>query len=151
MSLKKILAVVMASAMAIGAFAAHALTLDVAEAANVTVDEVAVLAAEEPTLGGAIFEGNSVVFDGTNYYTTLVAALNAVHGTDGAILYCKPDADLGTMTHGHVCKTLTVYGNGAKISGGEQDFDQEGVDRDGLALKALGDHMAAGAVIELAA
>ena len=48
MSLKKILAVVMASAMAIGAFAAHALTLDVAESANeAVVAEEAALAEEE--------------------------------------------------------------------------------------------------------
>ncbi len=124
MSFKKILAVVMACAMAIGAFAAHALTLDAAESAAEAVSEEAVLAADGATLGGADFENNSgVVFDGTNYHTTLVNALKAVHGTDDAVLYCKPGADLGTMTHGHVCKTLTVYGNGAYISGGEQDFE----------------------------
>ncbi len=59
MSLKKILAVVMASAMAIGAFAASALTLDVAEAANETiVAEEAALAAEEATVS---------VWDGTSF------------------------------------------------------------------------------------
>ncbi len=67
--------------------------------------------------------GDNTVTDGTNYYATLTAALAGVHGTDNAVLYCKPGADVGVMTHGHVCKTLTVYGNGAYISGGEQDFE----------------------------
>ena len=66
MSLKKILAVVMASAMAIGAFAAHALTLDVAETANVTVDEVAVLADESNTITWADFVAAVIAGNG-NY------------------------------------------------------------------------------------
>lgn len=73
--------------------------------------------------GGASFTGDNVVFDGKNYYTSLSAALEGVHGTDNAVLYCKTGADVGTMTHGHVCKNLTVYGNGAYISGGEQEFE----------------------------
>jgi len=83
-----------------------------------------VSAESENVLGEADFETNSgVVFDGTNYYDTLANAVKAVHGIKDAILYCKPDANLGTMTHGHVCKNLTVYGNGAYLSGGEQDFE----------------------------
>ncbi len=85
---------------------------------------VAVFAEPETTLGEANFNANEgVVFDGTNYYDTLANAVKAVHGIEDAVLYCKPDADLGTMTHGHVCKNLTVYGNGAYLSGGEQDFE----------------------------
>ena len=38
-------------------------------------------------------------------------------------MYCKPGADVGKMTHGHVCASLTVYGNGAFVSGGENDFE----------------------------
>ncbi|MBE7019845.1 MAG: hypothetical protein E7411_00220 [Ruminococcaceae bacterium] len=75
-------------------------------------------------LGEADFDtNNGVVFDGANYYASLTEALAGVHAQKDAVLYCKPDADLGTMTHGHVCQNLTVYGNGAYLSGGEQDFE----------------------------
>lgn len=67
--------------------------------------------------------GTNTVYDGTTYYATLNDALKAIHGTDNAVLYCKPNADVGTLTHGHVCKSLTVYGNDAYISGGEKDFE----------------------------
>jgi len=67
--------------------------------------------------------GDNTVTDGTNYYATLKDALAGIHLTDNRVLYCKPGADVGTMTHGHVCADLTVYGNGAYVSGGEQDFE----------------------------
>ena len=73
--------------------------------------------------GGVNFTGNNTVFDGTNYYETLKAALEGIHKKDIHTLWCKPGADVGTMTHGHVCADLTVYGNGAYISGGERDFE----------------------------
>ncbi len=83
-----------------------------------------VSAESEYVLGGADFETNDgVVFDGKNYYKSLANAVKAVHAIDDAILYCKPGADLGAMTHGHVCKNLTVFGNSAYLSGGEQDFE----------------------------
>ena len=83
-----------------------------------------VSAESEYVLGEADFETNDgVVFDGTNYYDSLADAVKAVHAIDDAILYCKPGADLGAMTHGHVCKNLTVFGNSAYLSGGEQDFE----------------------------
>ena len=83
-----------------------------------------VSAESENVLGEADFETNGgVVFDGTNYYDSLADAVKAVHGIEDAILYCKPGADLGVMTHGHVCKNLTVFGNSAYLSGGEQDFE----------------------------
>ncbi len=84
----------------------------------------AVFAENIENLGGADFNNNSgSVYDGTNYYASLTEALAGVHAVKGAVLYCKPNADLGTMTHGHVCRNLTVYGNGAHLSGGEQDFE----------------------------
>ena len=71
-------------------------------------------------------ENKSTVTDGTNYYATLQAAVEDVNkkGTDNAVLYCKPCADVGSLQHAPVTKTLTVYGNGACVSGGsERDFD----------------------------
>lgn len=59
----------------------------------------------------------------TEYFTTLKTALEAIHNNGTATLYCKANADVGSMTHGHVCADLTVYGNGAYISGGEQEFE----------------------------
>lgn len=67
--------------------------------------------------------GENTVTDGTNYYATLVEALYGIHGKGVSTLYCKPGANVGTMTHGHVCASLTVYGNGAYVSGGEQEFE----------------------------
>ncbi len=71
------------------------------------------------------------------YYATLKGALEAIHAAaetgiatvaeeeaaPANVLYLKPGADLGTVTHAHVCSSLTVYGNGAYISAGEADFE----------------------------
>ncbi|WP_242955482.1 S-layer homology domain-containing protein [Flavonifractor sp. An52] len=75
--------------------------------------------------GEASFPKDMTVYDGKNYYPTMKAALEGIHlSTDKHTLWCKPGADLGEMTHGHVCADLTVYGNGAYISGnGEDDFE----------------------------
>ena len=61
----------------------------------------------------------------SGYTKTLVAALTeAYKANEGAItIICKPNADVGTMTHGHVADDLTIYGNGAYISGGECDLE----------------------------
>ena len=73
---------------------------------------------------GTSFTGNYTVYDGKTYYATLKEALAGIHKTDNRTLWCKPGADVGLMTHGHVCASLTVYGNGAYISGnGEDDFE----------------------------
>ena len=40
-----------------------------------------------------------------------------------AELYCKRGADVGTLTHGHVADDLIIYGNGARVSGGEYDLE----------------------------
>ncbi len=108
MKLKRILAMALCFAMV---FSTMSFNVFAAETTNTIND------------GGASFSDSNVVYDGTNYYTSLSAALAGIHGKDNAVLYCKTGADLGTMTHGHVCKNLTVYGNGAYISGGEQDFE----------------------------
>ncbi len=76
--------------------------------------------------------GTDTVTDGTTYYATLQAAVEAVCGTAGATLYCKPGADVGALQHAPVTATLTVYGNGASVSGGaERDFDIGNTDPNG--------------------
>ena len=72
---------------------------------------------------GCSFPAGTTVFDGTNYYATMKEALDGIHQTENHTLWCKPGADVGTLTHGHVCSDLTVYGNGAYISAGERDFE----------------------------
>lgn len=72
------------------------------------------------------FEGANTVYYNGDYYETLTAALNAVYKsrpTETAIVYCKPDSDVGVMTHGHVADDLIIYGNGARVSGGEYDLE----------------------------
>ncbi|MBQ9694782.1 MAG: hypothetical protein IJV69_08510, partial [Kiritimatiellae bacterium] len=76
--------------------------------------------------------GTNTVTDGTTYYATLQAATEAVCGTAGATLYCKPGADVGSLQHAPVTATLTIYGNGAYVSGGaERDFDIGNTDPSG--------------------
>ena len=63
----------------------------------------------------------------SNYAATLTAALTAAYmeNEDEIIIVCRPDADVGTMTHGHVADNLTIYGNDAYLSGGECDLEVE--------------------------
>ena len=76
--------------------------------------------------------GTNTVTDGTNYYATLQKAVEAVVGQADAILYCKPGADVGSLQHAPVTNTLTVHGNDAYVSGGdERDFDLGNTDPSG--------------------
>ena len=76
--------------------------------------------------------GDNTVTDGTNYYATLQAAVEAVAGQANAVLYCKPGANVGSLQHAPVTATLTVYGNGANVTGGaERDFDLGNTDPNG--------------------
>ena len=61
----------------------------------------------------------------SGYAATLTDALTAAYkANEGAItIVCRPGADVGTMTHGHVADDLTIYGNNAFISGGECDLE----------------------------
>lgn len=61
----------------------------------------------------------------SGYAATLTAALTAAYKANaGAItIVCRPGADVGTMTHGHVADDLTIYGNDAFISDGECDLE----------------------------
>lgn len=61
----------------------------------------------------------------SGYVETLTEALTAAYKANaGAItIVCRPGADVGTMTHGHVADDLTIYGNDAYLSGGECDLE----------------------------
>ena len=56
---------------------------------------------------------------------TLAAALTAAYKASAGdiTIVCRPGADVGTMTHGHVADNITIYGNDAYISGGECDLE----------------------------
>ena len=71
------------------------------------------------------FGSNTVYYNG-KYYATLSEALEGVYKSepkDTAEIYCKPGADVGTMTHGHVADNIIIYGNGAYVSAGERDLE----------------------------
>ena len=61
----------------------------------------------------------------SGYAATLTEALTAAYKADaGAITgVCRPGADVGEMTHGHVADDHTIYGNDAYLSGGECDLE----------------------------
>ena len=65
--------------------------------------------------------------DAVKYHKTLVDALKAAYmdtdTTGTKEIYCKPNAYVGTMTHGHVADNLIIYGNGAKVTDGERDLE----------------------------
>ena len=93
---------------------------------------IAVLSAENHTLAllkDAAWDATTPVYwaAGTKsgYAATLTVALTAAYKANaGAItIVCRPGADVGTMTHGHVADDLTIYGNDAFISGGECDLE----------------------------
>lgn len=65
---------------------------------------------------------------GDSKYTaaaTLAAALTAAYKANAGdiTIVCRPGADVGTMTHGHVADSITIYGNNAYLSGGECDLE----------------------------
>ena len=72
--------------------------------------------------------------DGKNVYwqagdtsgqtATLAEALKAAYMAKGDITNtCRPNSDVGSLTHGHVADNITIIGNGAYISGGECDLE----------------------------
>ena len=71
------------------------------------------------------FGGNIVLFD-NEYYSSIqsaLAAANEVTVGETAVLYCKPGAEIASTSHMHVGRSMTIYGNGAVLNGGEQDFE----------------------------
>ena len=63
--------------------------------------------------------------DKSGYVAKLTDALTAAYKANASdiTIVCRPGADVGTMTHGHVADDLTIYGNNAYLSGGECDLE----------------------------
>ena len=61
----------------------------------------------------------------SDYAATLAEALTAAYKANAGdiTIICRPKADVGEMTHGHVADNLTIYGNDAYISAGECDLE----------------------------
>ena len=61
----------------------------------------------------------------SGYAATLVDALTEAYKANAGdiTIICRPGADVGKMTHGHVADNLTIYGNNAYISAGECDLE----------------------------
>ena len=105
----------------------------VGETAYVTIAEaIAELSAENHTLTllkDAAWDAATPVYWAagaqSGYAATLTDALTAAYkANEGAItIVCRPGADVGEMTHGHVADDLTIYGNDAYLSGGECDLE----------------------------
>lgn len=63
--------------------------------------------------------------DQSGYTATLAAALTEAYkaNEDDITIVCRPDSNVGSLTHGHVADSITIIGNGAYISGGECDLE----------------------------
>ena len=61
----------------------------------------------------------------SDYAAKLTDALTAAYkvGADNIKIVCRPGADVGKLTHGHVADNITIYGNKAYISDGECDLE----------------------------
>lgn len=61
----------------------------------------------------------------SGYAAKLTDALTAAYKANAGdiTIVCRPGADVGTMTHGHVADNITIYGNNAYLSGGECDLE----------------------------
>lgn len=61
----------------------------------------------------------------SGYVATLADALTAAYmaNAGGITIVCRPGADVGKLTHGHVADDITIYGNNAYISSGECDLE----------------------------
>lgn len=63
--------------------------------------------------------------DTSDQTATLAEALKAAYmANKGDItITCRPNSDVGSLTHGHVADNITIIGNGAHISDGECDLE----------------------------
>ena len=61
----------------------------------------------------------------SGYVAKLTDALTAAYKANAGdiVIVCRPGADVGTMNHGHVADSISIYGNNAYISGGECDLE----------------------------
>ena len=117
---KKLISILLTVSMMLTMFPFAAFADDANDAGSVA--ESAEIVLPEGRTADSFKDGNTVYYDG-QYYKTLVEALKAAAGVEGAVLYCKPGAHVGDMTHGHVCASMTVYGNDAWVDGGENEFE----------------------------
>ena len=72
--------------------------------------------------------GDNTVYYNGNYFTSLELALKNAYtdiaATGAKEIYCKPNSNVGTMTHENISGDLTIYGNGASVIGkGEHDLN----------------------------
>ena len=76
-----------------------------------------------------IWEGSNNVYwqagNASGQTPPLADALKAAYmANKGDItITCRPNSDVGSLTHGHVADNITIIGNGAYISGGECDLE----------------------------
>ena len=70
---------------------------------------------------------DKTVFYNGQYYPLLTDGLKAAYmdttTTGVKEIHCRPKADVGAMTHGHVADDLIIHGNGAYVSAGERDLE----------------------------
>ena len=61
----------------------------------------------------------------SGFAATLADALTAAYmaSADAITIVCRPGADVGKLTHGHVADNITIYGNNAYISSGECELE----------------------------
>ena len=61
----------------------------------------------------------------SGFAAKLTDALTAAYKANAGkiTIVCRPGADVGTMTHGHVADDITIFGNKAYVSGGECDLE----------------------------
>ena len=89
---------------------------------------------------------DKTVFYNGQYFPLLTEALTAAYkdtSTTGTKeIYCKENANVGAMTHGHVADDLIIHGNGAYVSSGERNleidtykYDEKGNQSKGSDLK----------------
>ena len=116
---KKLISILLTVSMMLTMFPFAAFAQDANDAGNVAESADVVLPKD---VNEASFGDNTVYYAG-KYYETLVEALKTAAGVEDAVLYCKPGAKVGSMTHGHVCASMTVYGNDAWVEGGENEFE----------------------------
>ena len=76
------------------------------------------------------FEKGKTIYYNGKYYETLVEALKDVNkdtkATGTKKIYCKPNVNVGDMTHGDLADDLIIYGNGANVTGSEHDLEIDG-------------------------
>lgn len=74
------------------------------------------------------FKNNDKVYYNGDYFESLELALKGAYKDIDTIgtkkIYCKPNSNVGTMTHENISGDLTIYGNGASVIGkGEHDLN----------------------------